>query len=883
VGPRVERQSGPWRFQRLTVGIFLGAVATSCLAFFLAKASVEHDDQLLLLQNASQASLVLSPYISDYIQPSVTGAEAAVGPSGVDPAAWQTAASAVTTKIGASGAALVRAVSGHLEVVATSGSLHGAFGSTVDATMAGALLDKQTPFDGFVTSGKQRWLTELLGLPTLPAGYGLYTEIPFSSPDLFSLSSLPGHPFSNIEGAGYVGREDAQDLLFSTTRHLPLTGQRAVTVLSMTGENSSPAHLNSRAGSVSSPGRIIVVLRATASLTGTVSSLMPWILLIGLLGASVVVAVLFEVGARRRLQQRRNDARFVAMVRSSSDLTTVVAADGTILYQSPSSRRLLGKTPEEMLATNFSAYLDADDLVQWHSALTSIQQTPGAERTAQWRLHRDDGEPLSVESRLTNLLDDPAVAGIVLNSRDVSERIRLESDLRHQAFHDSLTGLANRALFQDRLQHAVERLDRTGGAIGVLFLDLDNFKAVNDGRGHGAGDNMLRAAAERLRGTVRTGDTLARLGGDEFAVLLESTDPAMPRNTAERILDALRLPFPVPGGEGGIRASVGIVVATDPGIAPDELLRDADIAMYAAKSAGKDRSETFHPGLHRQVISRLQLEADLARALEDEELAVHYQPIVDLSSGEVRGVEALMRWNHPHRGLLLPAEFIPIAESTGLIVPMGRWLFRRACLDVRALQQHSERFDLCLAVNLSTRQLDEPALVAHVSAALEESGLPPDLLTLEITESVLMTHPERAAFVLERLKELGVKVAIDDFGTGYSSLSYLQRLPVDELKIDRTFVANESLNPESSTLLDHIVRLAEELGLETVAEGIETEKQKERLRAAGCHLAQGYLFARPADLSQVQQLLGLTPTRTEPGKADPRRSRSSRRDHVEAS
>lgn len=362
------------RLQRLTAGILLGAFATSCLAFFLASSSVKHDNQLLLLRDTSQASLVLTPYLGE-LQPSVSGIGAAVGPGGVDQSAWRTAASTAATQIGASGLAVVRAVGGHLEVLARSGAVHEAFGSAEDATMASMLLEGKTPFDGFVRSGGQRWLVELLRLPD---GYGLYAEVPYPKPEVFSLSSLPGHPFANLAAALYVGRESSSDLVFSTTRHLPLTGQRAVTVIPKSGqETSSHSVLSDRAGWVSSPGNIILVMTATSSLTGTASSLMPWILLVGLLAASVAVAVLFEVSGRRRLHQQRSDARFAAMVRSSSDLTTVVSADGTILYQNPSSTRLLGTAPEEMVGTKFSAHLLAGDLFQWHRELKSVQQAPG--------------------------------------------------------------------------------------------------------------------------------------------------------------------------------------------------------------------------------------------------------------------------------------------------------------------------------------------------------------------------------------------------------------------------------------------------------------------------------------------------------------------------
>jgi diguanylate cyclase (GGDEF)-like protein/PAS domain S-box-containing protein len=865
-----------FRIQRTTLWVLLGALVTSCVVFFVAKTSVEHSSDLLLKEDAAQGSLVLSGYLTQS-QPGLTALESSVGPNGVDVRTWTAAAAATSQHVGTSGLALLRVSGNRLQVLGSVGTIRMGFGTVADAPIVAAIATGKTPYDLVANSSKGRWLIQVQAGTPLPAGFALDAEMALPTAPI-SLASLPGHPFANIEAALYAGRESPRNIVFATTSKLPLDGRRAVTLLPM-GESefsSGAASLNSKVGSVSAPGQLLIILRATTNLSGTASTAMPWVLLAGLLLAGTAVAVLFEISGRRRIaavetarqleernvmldsavsEQRRTDARFAAMVRSSSDLTTVIAADGTILYQSPSSEPLLGYLPEALVGSNFADLVHEDDNHLWQLAFAYMVQDPEGERSAEWRLRTVQGQEVPVETRLTNLLHDPTVSGIVLNSRDVSERTRLEAELRHQAFHDSLTGLANRALFQDRLQHAAHRMARTGGAISVLFLDLDDFKAVNDGRGHGAGDELLKSVGERLQETIRTGDTLARLGGDEFALLLENGDADVAETTAERVLEALRLPFPFIGGENGARASIGIVTCSDESADADELLRNADIAMYAAKSAGKGRSQAFHAGLHTTVINRLQLETDMARAVDNHELSVVYQPIVDLSSGSVTGVEALMRWNHPHRGLVMPGEFIPIAETTGLIVPMGRWLLRQACQDVRRLQERTERFDLHLAVNVSARQLDDPRLVDDVSASLAASRLAPGLLTVEITESVFMANPTRSIGVIERLKDLGVKLSIDDFGTGYSSLAYLQRLPVDELKIDRSFVSDESNVAESSTLVETIVRLAQDLGLDTVAEGIETQQQFERLRSTGCHLAQGYLFARPADIRFIHHLV----------------------------
>jgi diguanylate cyclase (GGDEF)-like protein len=433
---------------------------------------------------------------------------------------------------------------------------------------------------------------------------------------------------------------------------------------------------------------------------------------------------------------------------------------------------------------------------------------------------------------------------------------RYEHELMRQALHDPLTGLANRALFRDRLEHALARRERPNRTIAVLFLDLDDFKAVNDGHGHDIGEELLRAVARRLRGAVRAEDTVARMGGDEFAVLVELDGlGSSPMETAERVTDAFRLPFELSIGETFIHASVGVASTNEGPRDAGQLLRNADVAMYAAKDSGKDRWVAFHPKLHVQVIERLGLEADLRRAVEHGELVVHYQPIVDLATETVTGVEALMRWRHPERGLVAPLEFIPASEATGLIVPMGRWLLFQACRDVRSWQEEAERPDLELSVNLSVRQLEDPGLISDVAEALAESGLDPAHLTLELTESSLMTNPERAISALSELKALGVMLSIDDFGTGYSSLSYLQQLPVDELKIDRSFIVNMAEGGESVSLVQTIQRMADTFHLRTVAEGIETAEQLAILKSLGCHYVQGFLFARPLPADQLRRRL----------------------------
>ena len=451
---------------------------------------------------------------------------------------------------------------------------------------------------------------------------------------------------------------------------------------------------------------------------------------------------------------------------------------------------------------------------------------------------------------------DGTTIGRVWSYRDVTERKRLENELEHQAFHDSLTNLANQALFRDRVDHALARAARHDSRLAVLFVDLDNFKTVNDSLGHAAGDQLLIAVAERLRGCLRATDTAARLGGDEFAVLVEDlacADDAT--GLADRLLDVLRQSFTVAGKETVVGASIGIALGVR-SLNSGELLRNADIAMYTAKRCGKDRYEIFEPAMHVAAVERLEIEADLRRALDRGELRLQYQPIVALDTGKISGVEALVRWPHPQRGLLPPSTFIPIAEETGLIRELGRQVLAGACTQARHWQvQHPNHPPLTVSVNVSARQLQADGLIAHVTDALEMSGLPASTLVLEITEGAMMHDTDATIRKLQALKALGVRLAVDDFGTGYSSLSYLQRFPIDILKIDRAFVAAIESDDDKSSLVRAIVSLAKTLQLQAVAEGIETRAQTEILTGLGCDLAQGYYLAHPMDPEALENIL----------------------------
>jgi diguanylate cyclase (GGDEF)-like protein/PAS domain S-box-containing protein len=433
--------------------------------------------------------------------------------------------------------------------------------------------------------------------------------------------------------------------------------------------------------------------------------------------------------------------------------------------------------------------------------------------------------------------------------QDITQRKALEAKIEHQAFHDSLTGLANRALFIDRLQHALLRRARAESCLAVLFIDLDDFKHVNDSMGHTAGDRLLVDVARRIADTLRPADTVARFGGDELAILLEDLEGVDGAIAAARRLTRLfSSPFLVNGTELSIHASIGI--AYNQGLekkSPGELLRDADIAMYEAKRRDKGSFELFQAGMRVAATERLELKANLQRAVEDEEFFLHYQPIVDLSTGEVSGAEALVRWQHPERGLVPPLDFIPFAEESGLILPIGRWVLEEACRSAAQWPVAPGQLQPTVAVNLSGVRLRHPGLLEELTEVLELTGLAPERLILEITESVLVQERELAVERLTELKRLGVKLAIDDFGTGYSSLSYLRDFPIDILKIDKSFIDSVALGPEESALPRAVLKLAQTLNLKVVAEGVEDADQLAALRALHCPFAQGYLFSKPVE------------------------------------
>ncbi|WP_166177357.1 putative bifunctional diguanylate cyclase/phosphodiesterase [Rubrobacter tropicus] len=489
-----------------------------------------------------------------------------------------------------------------------------------------------------------------------------------------------------------------------------------------------------------------------------------------------------------------------------------------------------------------------EDLEKSRARMERLFEEGGSKYTLEKRYVRSDGRVVWAMLNVSLVRDaDGNPHHFVSQFQEVTERRALEDRLRHQALHDPLTGLPNRGLFVDRLGHALGKTRRQKGLkVAVLFMDLDNFKGVNDSLGHDAGDLLLTVVAQRLGRSLRPEDTLARFGGDEFVVLLqdvEAADEAV--RVAERIADGFRSPFRLDGRELYARVSTGIAMGDARTKTPEDLLRDADTAMYRAKEAGGGY-EMFDPAMHQRALGRLELENDLRRAVEEDEFAVHYQPIVNLQTGELWGMEALVRWDHPERGLLDPDEFVPVAEESGLVVPMGELVLEEACRRAVVWQRELPRTPpLAVSVNLSGRQLRRPDLQDVIRRALEESGLSASSLGLDITETVYIGAMDANTAALDRIKALGVRVSLDDFGSGYSSLSYLKRLPADILKVDKSFTKGLGLEAEDTAIVQTVVDLAHILGMEVVAEGVEVDVQETLLREMGCDFGQGYHFSRP--------------------------------------
>jgi diguanylate cyclase (GGDEF)-like protein/PAS domain S-box-containing protein len=574
--------------------------------------------------------------------------------------------------------------------------------------------------------------------------------------------------------------------------------------------------------------------------------------------ASLYRAVREELAERARAEQalRASDEKFRAMISSVSDVIAILDADGTIRYASPACLKMWGCPAETLPGSNVLHRVHHDDAEKMHKLLAAVIEQPNATLTDAVRLRQGQETWRSFEVILTNLLNESAVAGVVATYHDVTERITFEQKLTKLAFRDPLTGLANRAHFKDRLQQALVQADARGRSVALIFFDLDNFKIVNDSLGHACGDRVLRVVADRLRSCLRRDDTAGRFGGDEFTVLIDNiTGLSQVMPIVDRLRTALRDPIRIEGRDLFIGGSIGIALSTPNQDSTDDLLRKADLAMYHAKVNGKGCHAIFDAKLNAAAMERLELETELRLAIERKELRVYYQPIVSLRSKRICEVEALIRWQHPRMGLVLPSRIIPIAEETGLIIDIGQWVLEEACRQVRTWQLCCPGKPLQLSVNLSARQFRHANLVNEISLALRESALDPSNLTIEITESDLIHDPAGTIEKLMALKATGVRLAIDDFGTGYSSLSYLKQFPVDTLKIDRSFVQGIEADPYDRAIAQSVIALASALGLSVIGEGIETVGQAAQLRSLGCRRGQGYLFARPLPADLFQELL----------------------------
>ena len=560
--------------------------------------------------------------------------------------------------------------------------------------------------------------------------------------------------------------------------------------------------------------------------------------------------------AQRTAELAGRERHFAALVEHSSDVITVVGADLTITSVSQGVHDAYGWEPASLVGHRL------DDFGDRFSALIEVLLRPPTThwrmRNAAWELVDGSGRQRFADSKITNLVGDPDVGGYVVNTRDVTDQVLLERELRHQAFHDELSGLANRALFNDRVEHALVRAQRAGTEVAVMVIDLDGFKDVNDGLGHQAGDAVLRTVADHLLAVARASDTVARLGGDEFAVLMEDlSGPADAIAAAERIRAKLRNATMVDGEHFALTASIGVAVSEEAASSVSDLLRDADIAMYRAKNDGKDTDRLFESWMHDQVAERFQLQSELAGALDRGEFVLFYQPSFELATGRLEGFEALLRWNHPTLGLVPPDKFIGLAEASGFIIPLGRWVLQEATRQLAAWSANlADGKALTMAINVSARQIRDSRLPDDVRDAITAAGIAPQSVVLEITESMLVHDPKEVAVVLCALKSTGVRIAIDDFGTGYSSLSYLKDLPIDILKVDRAFVSPPDENETNGhEVLGAILNLARTLGLRTVAEGVEKSDQAAFLTAHGCDFGQGFLWARPLTVEDAGTLL----------------------------
>lgn len=576
-----------------------------------------------------------------------------------------------------------------------------------------------------------------------------------------------------------------------------------------------------------------------------------------LLGGGLLLLYVLLFGIVRRgsntiiEQQRRllqSEERFRSLVQNSSDVITVIDADTTVRYQTPSLERVFGYAPAELEGTRLVDLLHPDEASQAIVFFAEAAKQAGVTGPHECRLRHHDGSWLQTEIVATNLLGDPKVRGVVLTIRDIGERKRARQALEHQALHDSLTNLPNRALLHDRVRQAILVGHRTNKPIALLLMDLDRFKEINDTFGHHYGDRLLQQFGPRLQSVLRESDTIARLGGDEFAILLPDTEERGAMQVAEKILRALDQPFSVEGHSLDVGASIGITLYPEHGVDANLLLQRADVAMYHAKRTDNGHA-VYAAEQDGYSPDRLALIGELRRAIEQDQLLLYYQPKISLKTEHIDGVEALVRWQHPERGIIPPDQFIPLAEHTGLIRPLTEWVLSRSLQQCRDWLRAG--LNLKVSVNLSARSLHDPHLTRRVAALLETWKVPAQSLELELTETALMADPARGVEMLLELHEMGVRIAIDDYGTGYSSLAYLKRLPLDAIKIDKSFVLNLLANEGDSFIVRSVADLGHSLGLEVVAEGVEDAQTLRLLSMMGCDLAQGYHLSRPLPAAEL--------------------------------
>ena len=560
---------------------------------------------------------------------------------------------------------------------------------------------------------------------------------------------------------------------------------------------------------------------------------------------------------------RKSEEQFRLIFESAPIGMAITSLEGQIKRVNQSLCEALGYTEAELLKLNFAEISHIDDLDFHLSLEKKLANGEESDFQIEKRYISKNGRPVDTLLKVVMVRDDRN-RPLHFNNQivDITERKKMERQLLHDALHDALTGLPNRALFMDRLEQELKRnKNQVNYLFAVLFLDLDRFKLVNDSMGHLVGDKLLVEIARRLENCVCPTDTVARLGGDEFVILLENiTSMEVATVAAEKIYQALTVPFSLDNYELFTTASIGIALSSQGYDKPEDILRDADLTMYSAKERGKARYEVFDRSMHTRALERLHLENDLRRGIERKEFAVYYQPITSLSTGKISGFEALARWHHPERGFVSPGEFIPVAEETGLIIPLGNWLLEEACQQLRKWQiKYPEHSPITISVNLSGKQLREPSSIDKIDYILLKTQLPPQNLKLEITESVLMDNLAAATQTLLELRKRKIKLSIDDFGTGYSSLSYLHRFPVDTLKIDRSFINEIKSGEENSAIVKAIVTLAHMLNMDVIAEGIENTAQLNRLKLLKCEHGQGYFFSRPLSREEAEKLIASSP------------------------